>query len=374
MLSIQQDTVTSMSNAIVVSYHPRIVLDTILGRNYLCDTNSIVLSNATSGGSWGVVTGRARISSAGIMQGITHGVDTALYMKSNVCYGDTVAHPVVIRANLPTSIRIAVAPSDSVCSGVVTSFTSTITNGGASPRYRWRRMGTVMDTTASYAYLPALGDLISCELLSSELCPLPTIATSNAISMLVIPTVTPRVDIISVPADSVTYIGQVVNYFASVSYSGSAPNYQWYLNGTAVSGATNNNFTHRAYRVDSIWCSSISDVACATTTTAISSKIGVYVPTLSLQNIAGQMHSIALYPNPNNGTFTLKSLGTKAHNGIYLLEIRDVLGVVVYKSTVVSQANALEHTFNLSQILIKGNYWLRCTGNDITENIPLIID
>ena len=58
---------------------------TITGGDTVCVTQSILLSDAASGGIWSTVTGNATISAVGLLSGLTVGVDTAVYTVSNSC-------------------------------------------------------------------------------------------------------------------------------------------------------------------------------------------------------------------------------------------------------------------------------------------------
>lgn len=370
---VAQDTILTNTNEITATVFNRAGIDSIVGPNFVCDTNSITLTNATSSGTWQVTTGRTRISSTGVVRGVTTGVDTAIYIVRSVCFTDTARHALTVYPIVTPSIRIAVSPSDSMCSGIAATFTPTIANGGTAPAYRWRVFGAVVDSSASYTYMPALGDIVSCNLISSAQCASSSIVTSNSIDMLIIPSVTPRIDVVAIPADSVTSIGQMVNYFASVSFGGSTTNYQWVVNGSPVAGATSNTYARRAYRTDSVWCTTVSDAACATITNARSNKFAVKVPSLSIADIGGQSPTLSLYPNPNNGICTLESKDGAVYSGNYTIEIRNITGSLLYSAHTTAYNGRISLQLNLQHMLAQGAYILKLVGGERAEHLPFII-
>jgi hypothetical protein len=83
----------------------------------------------------------------------------------------TTALPVIVTIN----------PSlNPVCEGAAVTYTATVLNGGATPTYAWRiNGGAVVSITNSYTYIPVSGDVITCEVLSSEPCSAPNPATGT---------------------------------------------------------------------------------------------------------------------------------------------------------------------------------------------------
>jgi hypothetical protein len=84
-----------------------------------------------------------------------------------------------INTALPVVVNIN--PSiNPICEGAAVTFTAVVTNGGASPTYSWRvNGGAVVSTINSYTYIPVAGDVITCEVLSSEPCSSPNPATGT---------------------------------------------------------------------------------------------------------------------------------------------------------------------------------------------------
>lgn len=76
-----------------------------------------------------------------------------------------------------------------VCSGSNVTFSSSITNGGSTPSYAWKKNGTTVGTNSSYTFAPnslSTGDQITCILTSSNAC-VSTPISSNTITLTVNP-------------------------------------------------------------------------------------------------------------------------------------------------------------------------------------------
>jgi hypothetical protein len=82
------------------------------------------------------------------------------------------------------TISISSSQTNLCTSGIV--FTSSITNGGSSPAYQWKRNGTNIsgETNATYSATNLVnGDLITCQLTSNATCISPTVVLSNSITV-----------------------------------------------------------------------------------------------------------------------------------------------------------------------------------------------
>jgi len=79
------------------------------------------------------------------------------------------------------------ASANPVYPGTQVTFTATPAYGGSVPAYQWRvnAVNAANATNASYTYMPANGDMVSCIMTSSELCPATNPVQSNVIIMAV---------------------------------------------------------------------------------------------------------------------------------------------------------------------------------------------
>ncbi len=223
---------------------------------------------------------------------------------------------------LPVSITIQ-ASATSVCSGAAVEFTSTVVNGGNIPQYQWKVNGNVIigATHANYTYIPSDQDIITCLLTSSEVCTTGNPDTSNSISIQVIPAAAVSITIQATmnpvcPQSSVTFSSIIVN-------GGSNPQYQWFVNGSAVAGATNAAFSYIPANGDQVGCTLTSDIACATGNPASSNVVVMTVnPAMPVGVTITQSANQVCTGTPVTYTATPENGGTSPTyhwfvNGIY---------------------------------------------------------
>lgn len=164
---------------------------------------------------------------------------------------------------------ISIAESaNTVCAGTTVTYTATITNQGANPAYQWQVNGTNVGTGASYSYTPADGDTIKCVLTNVD-CFSPVSDTSNTLTMQITDTVTPGITITSDNAN--TCAGTAITYTAAATDTGTAPVYQWKVNGNNM-GANTATFIHTPGNGDQVTCELTSNALCLTTTSPVVSN------------------------------------------------------------------------------------------------------
>jgi len=142
--------------------------------------------------------------------------------------------------------------------------------------------------------------------------------------------------------------------------TGSFVTYQWYLNGTPIPGATNQDYTAST---DGDYTVTVTDANGCTGTSAIS-PVGVAV-------LNSNISSILIVPNPSDGVFTitgyLSSTNAKAE-----MEIIDVTGSVIYKTQLKVVNNQLNHPINLEQRIAAGTYYIKLTTDAATQVIRFV--
>jgi gliding motility-associated-like protein len=174
---------------------------------------------------------------------------------------------------LPT-ISISTSPT-TVCSSSPVIFSSAITNGGANPVYQWKKNGIATGTNNPSYSSSTLnnGDIITCELTVTAGCG-PLTVISNAVTITVNTTVVPNVSISS----GTTSIcqGNAVTFTAVSLNGGTAPFYQWQVNGnnsgTNSAVYTNNTLSNG----DVVRCVLTSNANCASSP-VISNTIAITV-------------------------------------------------------------------------------------------------
>jgi uncharacterized protein YjdB/RPA family protein len=131
-------TCGSSSATRVITVSPLPNAGDITGISSLCAGSSIVLADATSGGTWSTTNGNA-IVAYGTVFGTTPGLDTILYTLTNFCGSASARHPITIHG------APSVAPitgSTTVCVGGSTVLADT-TLGGT-----WSTLGSIYATVS----------------------------------------------------------------------------------------------------------------------------------------------------------------------------------------------------------------------------------
>ncbi|KAB1154125.1 beta strand repeat-containing protein, partial [Flavobacterium luteum] len=149
-----------------------------------------------------------------------------------------------VNPNLPASVSIASSDIDNTfCSGSSVTFTASTTNGG-TPSYQWKVNGTNVGTNSiTYATTSlANNDVVSVVMTSTATCATGSPATSNTITNTVNPILAASVSIVSSDLDNSLCLGTSVTFTATPTNGGTAPSYQWKVNGANV-GTNSTTFT-----------------------------------------------------------------------------------------------------------------------------------
>ena len=151
---------------------------------------------------------------------------------------------ITINPNLTPTISITATDTD-ICAGESVTFNiDSKTNGGTNPTYQWQRNNVnVGGATNNFFTTTTLnnGDTVRLIMTSNETCVTSSTATSAAITITVNPNLTPTVSIVSNDADNTICPGNSVLFTATPTNGGTAPLYQWKINGTNVGGNTTAN-------------------------------------------------------------------------------------------------------------------------------------
>ncbi len=187
---------------------------------------------------------------------------------------------ITVNPLLTPSVTISANPGTTICAGTNVTFTAVPVNGGTTPAYQWKKNGSNVgansDTYSDNALLN--GDLITVELTSNAICATPPNATSNTLTMVVNPILTPSVTISANPGTSIC-AGTNVTFTALPVNGGLSPTYQWFKNGSPV--GTNSDTYSDAGLVNSdvMTCQLSSSDACASPLSATSNSLTITVVT-----------------------------------------------------------------------------------------------
>jgi len=267
----------------------------------------------------------------------------------------------IVKPLIPASVSIT-GHTDPVCSGTLDTFVAHPVNGG-TPTYFWQKFSFLpVGLGNPLVYAPLHGDVIMCYMVTHGVCSVrDTVVDTMAVNVYP-DSMPPVVTIMTTHADSITYVGESITFNTDLTWGGTAPTYQWFVNRKPISGATNNSFVWAVYEQDTVWCEVTGNPPCpGPPVTGISNGIVIQAKYLGVNglNAAG---SLSLFPNPNKGTFTLS--GTVPGREVNY-EVTNMLGQVVYKGTA-QPVNGRINEQVRPESMVPGSYLLRVkteTGN-----------
>ncbi|HNX07393.1 MAG TPA: hypothetical protein PKL96_07410 [Bacteroidales bacterium] len=207
----------------------------------------------------------------------------------------TAGMQITVNSNLPVDIDIVANPAGPVCSGTTVNFTSTATNPGTSPTYQWYLNGASVGNSSTYSNASlANGDKVVCRLTSNLTCASNNPALSDTITMVVSSSGTAGVSIQAFDNPACTHTQ--VSFTATPVNGGTAPAYQWYVNGNLISGATNSTYaTLSLVTGDLVRCRLTSNASCVSNNPAWSNTVDMIVSPIPIAN-AG--HDTTYYGTP----------------------------------------------------------------------------
>jgi hypothetical protein len=316
----QAATAVTITEAVAVSLVASVHIAQTTGSNPTCAGTSVTFTaTPTNGGNvpayqWKVNGTNAGTNSATFTTTtLTTGAVVTCVMTSTLTGvtgspATSNAITMTINQTVTPSVNITTA-SSTICAGTSTTFTATPTNGGNAPSYQWKVNGTNVGTNSTTYTSTTLtnGQIVTCVMTSTAACPSATTATSNGITMTVNPTVTPVISI-TTPTSTICP-GTSVTVTATSTNGGTAPSYQWKVNGANV-GTNSTTYTSTSpTNGQAVTCIMTSNVPCPSATTATSNAItitvtGTVTPTVSISPSATTIctgASVTFTATPGNG-------------------------------------------------------------------------
>jgi hypothetical protein len=215
---------------------------------------------------------------------------------------------VTVIPNVTPSVKISDSlPSDTICAGQRVSFTASGTNEGNFPSFAWfvnntLQSGATADTFSSSTL--KYGDVIVCEL-SVAGCASPAhVYDTVTLKITVTPIDTASVSI-SVNPPGLVCSGTEITFTASDKDGGSLPSYQWEVNGTTQTGATDSFFSISSLaNQDVVSLFMLSNAKCVTGNPAFASDTVSITICSNITGVIGE-NSFVVSPNPSSGVFDI---------------------------------------------------------------------
>ncbi len=170
---------TTITRTITVNPLPTIT--PITGPTSVCVGSTIMLSNATPGGTWSTGSSNASVSATGIVSGISAGTATISYSVGNSC--DTISVTYVITIDTLPAIAAITGP-DTLCAG------ATVTLANATPGGTWSSTNPAVATISSAGVVTGIaGGTTTISYALTNSCG--TVAATAVITVNPLPTVLP---------------------------------------------------------------------------------------------------------------------------------------------------------------------------------------
>jgi gliding motility-associated-like protein len=191
---------------------------------------------------------------------------------------DKVPVTITVMGSLDASVNIEANQSNPVCAGEEITLVAVPDNGGSTPSYQWFVDGNAEGTGATLIRTFDVDAVVRVEMTSSLECAVPKPA-EQTYAVEVISSINPSVSIISDPEPANICAGENINFSIQNIYGeGSAAQYQWQINQTDVSGATEPNFSaNNLENGDVVRLLLTSSSLCATASDVLSNEIQIAV-------------------------------------------------------------------------------------------------
>ena len=260
--------VTSITES-VSTYSPTLSISITSSATTICSGTNVTF-NATA------VNGGISPTYQWKKNGVNVGTNNSSYSNNSLVNGDIITCVIttaaaasatsnsisinVIATSIPT-ISI-ISSSSTICAGATVFFNASVTNGGSTPSYQWKKNGNnVGSNLFSYSDNSlSNNDVINCILTSNANCTLPSIAISNNITMIVNDSVTPSI-IINASMENICSQSNVI-FNSIIQNGGSNPVFQWKLNNINTGDGSNSYSNSNLVPGDSISCEMTSNVPC----------------------------------------------------------------------------------------------------------------
>ena len=259
-----------------------ITVASITGATAVCPGATVTVSDITASGSWTSSNNAIATVSGGVVSGVTGGTATISYNVTNSsgCVSSATEAFTVYPA---PSTTVAPAGPIAICTTGSILLSAPVVTGYT---YQWQNTAGNISGATSDSYSAIAAGTYDVVITSSNGC----IATSAPVVVTVSTglTIVPSVSISASPGTILCLVTAPVTFTANTVNGGSAPAYQWTVNGSVVGTAV--NYTYSPANGDIVKCMLTSTAPCAVPLTAIDSV------TMTISALQTPSVSIALNP------------------------------------------------------------------------------
>lgn len=315
---------------------------TLSGASSVCEGGTTTLASTASGGTWSSSTAAvATVGSAtGVVSGVSAGTTIITYSVSNSC-GTSIATRTITVSPLPSPGTISGLTR--MCVGTVTTYTSSVTGGV------WSVTNAAATITAT-GVLTAVSAGIDTVLYSVT-------NTCGTVSASLIDTIYPN-SLSGIVGDDTLCIGDTV-YLSAPATGG-----VWLSSNTNATVFPDGMVVGLAAGADTISYTIVN--ICGTFTASV--RMVIQDCTAGVDPATPTLARVALYPNPNSGTFTVDIPVAYPQATVTIM---DVTGRVI-EARVINNATGNKHEFNLAG-KAAGSYMIKVDAGNETFREKVIV-
>jgi hypothetical protein len=217
---------------------------------------------------------------------------SVILTSSDGCLTNQTANSNVLSFNVNTSVvpEVIISGPTAICTGEPATFSAFFTGGGSNPQINWYISGNPNPAGSGAIFTSASlldGDIVQAVLVNNDVCAVPNFDISNSMSITISPSITPS--ILINPSATVICEGESISFTSSSFGEGTAPYFDWYVNGTVVPNANGPSLILSTLNDgDLVSCVLTTNLSCATQANANSNTVMITVNpnTSSTQNIS----------------------------------------------------------------------------------------
>ena len=275
----------------------------ITGSPVMCAGSTASLGDAAGGGVWSSPSpGVASVDASGTVTGVSSGVATISYVVTNSCGSATATTEATV---YPLPFAFALSSGGSYCAGGA-GIDITLSGSETGVDYQLFEdalpVGSPTPGTGSSVDFGSFTDAGTYSILATNTSSSCTSNMSGASIISVTPVVVPSVSLVSSAATDTSCAGATVTFTATATNGGSAPDYQWAVNGLPVTTAVT-SYSYVPVDGDLIEVTLTNSDACAIPATVTAAD------TITVMPVAAPSLTIAVNANPACGgtpvTFTV---------------------------------------------------------------------